>query len=272
MKKLFPIFILLMLANLIAAQVSKTVSITIAGTLSGLLTSTEKTTITDLSVIGTIDARDIQCMRDELTLLANLNLSGVNITAYTGSETYSPSNLENQLPVMSFYRMSPEFKKTTLRSIILPTSITDIGMLSFYGCSSLETIVCMINTPPTANNMAFYGISPTIYIPYGKTTTYRAVKEWQNFNYIEGSGTTGGTDNFSSNNNINIYPNPVKTELKIDFEKGSQFNIQNLSGQIVFTGDLTESSVIQTSHLSTGVYLIKFQMGKTFEYKKFVKE
>jgi len=272
MKKLFPIFIFLMLANLIAAQVIKTVNNTIAGTLSGSLTSTEKTTITDLTVIGTIDARDIQCMRDELTLLANLDLSGVNITAYTGSGTYSSSNLANQLPVMSFYRMTPELKKTTLRSIILPTTITAIGMLSFYGCSSLEKIVCMINTPPTAKDMAFSGISPTIYIPYGKTATYKAVTEWQNFNYIESSGTTDYTDNFSSNNKINIYPNPVKTELKIDFEGGSQFNIQNLSGQIVYTGDLTQSSVIQTSNLSTGVYLIKFKKGKTFEYKKIVKE
>jgi len=118
MKKLLPLFIFVILVNFVTAQVVKTINVSSSGTLSSLLTSNEKTTITDLTVIGTIDARDIQCMRDELTELANLDLSGVTITAYTGSGTYSTSNPANQLPDMSFYRMTPEYKKVSLHNII----------------------------------------------------------------------------------------------------------------------------------------------------------
>ena len=72
--------------------------------------------------------------------------------------------------------------------------------------------------------------------------------------------------------NIRIYPNPVKNELNIDFEGGSAFEIMNLMGQIVYNGNLIKNSIVQTSNLSSGVYLIKFKTGKSFEYKKILKE
>jgi hypothetical protein len=73
-------------------------------------------------------------------------------------------------------------------------------------------------------------------------------------------------------NNIKIYPNPVKSELKIDFEGGSTFEILNLMGQVVYTGNLIKNTIVQTSNLTSGVYLIKFKSGKSFEYKKIIKE
>jgi hypothetical protein len=71
---------------------------------------------------------------------------------------------------------------------------------------------------------------------------------------------------------INIYPNPVKDYLKIDFEGGSTFEILNLTGQVVYTGNLMNNSIVQTSSFSPGVYLIKFSTDKTFEYRKIIKE
>ena len=46
------------------AQVSKTINVTTAGTLSSLLTAEEKISVTNLTVTGNIDARDVMCMRD----------------------------------------------------------------------------------------------------------------------------------------------------------------------------------------------------------------
>ncbi len=74
------------------------------------------------------------------------------------------------------------------------------------------------------------------------------------------------------NNKINIYPNPFKNELRIDFEGGSTFEILNLMGQIVFNGNLAKNVTVQTANLSSGVYLIRFKTGKSFEYKKIIKE
>ena len=71
---------------------------------------------------------------------------------------------------------------------------------------------------------------------------------------------------------IKLYPNPVKTELIIDFDGGSTFEILNLMGQVVYNGNLIKSKIVQTSNLTSGVYMIKFSSGKTFEYKKLIKE
>jgi hypothetical protein len=64
----------------------------------------------------------------------------------------------------------------------------------------------------------------------------------------------------------------VKDYLRIDFEGGSTFEILNLMGQVVYTGDLNKNSIVQTSSLSPGVYMIKFTTGRTFEYRKIIKE
>ena len=81
-----------------------------------------------------------------------------------------------------------------------------------------------------------------------------------------------GINELGENNKIVIYPNPVKNELRIDFEGGSTFEILNLMGQVVLNGNLNNNTIVQTSNLTSGVYLIKLKKGKTFEYKKIIKE
>ena len=81
-----------------------------------------------------------------------------------------------------------------------------------------------------------------------------------------------GINEFGDNNIINIYPNPVKNEFRIDFEGGSTFEILNLMGQTVYSGNLMKNKTVQTSSLHSGVYLIKFKTKESFEYKKIVKE
>jgi hypothetical protein len=73
-------------------------------------------------------------------------------------------------------------------------------------------------------------------------------------------------------NKISIYPNPVKNELRIDFEGGSTFEILNLMGQAIYKDNLIKNTIVQTSNLSSGIYLIKFKMGNSFVYRKIIKE
>jgi hypothetical protein len=80
------------------------------------------------------------------------------------------------------------------------------------------------------------------------------------------------------NNNIgkiNVYPNPITNELMIEIEGNNEpvyFEILNTLGQVVFKGNLVEKTTVQTSNFAPGVYLIKFTNGKTFEFKKIIKE
>lgn len=74
--------------------------------------------------------------------------------------------------------------------------------------------------------------------------------------------------------NVKVYPNPVTNELTIEFEGNSvqtNFEILNSLGQVIFKGTIFEKAVIQTTSFTPGIYLIKLQSGKTFEFKKIIK-
>lgn len=215
MKKSLLLFILSFLVGVINAQVSKTINVATAGSLTKLLTTTEKSTITDLTVTGNIDARDVKCMRDEITSLANLDLKLVNIIAYNGTEGTHPQTGSfnypiNEMPGFSFSKSQTSISiNSTLKTIILPNNITSIGLMAFKYCealtnliipssvvwindwalcycTSLQTITCLSATPPTAGMSFGGGTSPTaVYVPVGSVSTYKAVLGWSQFNIVE---------------------------------------------------------------------------------------
>lgn len=123
-------------------QVSKIIKVETAGSLSTLLTEDEKSTVTDLTITGTIDARDLKCIRDQIAHITNLDLSNVNIAAYEGVATSTLTNSypANEMPRASFYRSGSSISTTTLASIILPNSLTSIGANAFYLCTYLNSI------------------------------------------------------------------------------------------------------------------------------------
>ena len=141
-----------------------------AGGLSSVLSSTDLNQISDLALSGTIDARDFKTMRDNMPLLANLDLSGVTIVAYNGvlgikalntlaldsietSEMDNPLNLKHELPLKieanrtaaATYPANeiPEsafYNKTTLLSFVLPNNVSLIGRYAFYYCNKLSSV------------------------------------------------------------------------------------------------------------------------------------
>ena len=98
--------------------------------------------ITSLSLTGIIDARDFKTMRDNMPALATIDLSGVTIAAYSGTEGTGGTNylyyVANSVPRNAFYDGTGG--KTSLRSIILPTSVTSIGTYAFRYCDGLSAI------------------------------------------------------------------------------------------------------------------------------------
>ncbi len=121
------------------AQVYDTANVTIPGTLNAVAKAYLRT-VSNLTVAGTIDARDFKTMRDSMTALTVLDLSGVNIAAYKGTNgtyrTYYIANYDttypsNAIPQHAFYL------KALLTSITLPNTITSIGDSAF--CSTFYT-------------------------------------------------------------------------------------------------------------------------------------
>ena len=88
------------------AQVSKTVNCT-AGALSTLLTVTEQNTVTNLTLTGTIDARDFKTMRDNMPVLAVIDMGAATIAVYTGTAGTNKTNTTygaNTIPDFAFSR------------------------------------------------------------------------------------------------------------------------------------------------------------------------
>jgi len=145
MKKLYLLFFICLFFGLILqAQNIKTIDV-IAGSLNTSLTYNERNTITDLTLTGTIDARDFKTMRDLMPHLAKLDLRDVTIAAYSGNEGTgiygvfgSKIYLANRIPECAFYK---DIIAKGLTTIIFPQTITSIGSDAFYNCVGLTDIL-----------------------------------------------------------------------------------------------------------------------------------
>lgn len=117
--------------------IPKTINVT-AGSLATVLNATELNGVNDLTLTGTIDARDFKTMRDRMPVLEKIDLSGVNIVAYIGTEgtasTTSTNYPANEIPQNAFY------PKYTLASVVLPLTINSIASQAFMYCNSLSSI------------------------------------------------------------------------------------------------------------------------------------
>ena len=118
----------------------ESVNVLNGGELINVLKNKGIANIADLTITGTIDARDFKLMRDSLKSLSTLDISAVSIAAYTGKEgtvsftstdTYYPSNT---IPQYAFSA------KKTLKSIVFPTTAVTIGGGSFANCEGLITV------------------------------------------------------------------------------------------------------------------------------------
>ena len=167
-------------------------------------------------------------------------------------------------------------------------------------CTATDDIIVTVSTPPSApviyqvgndlhstaltgnqwynDNGLISGATSQIYTPTTSshyfvilTDTIGCISDTSNILYV----VLTGLADFSNNNYLRIYPNPVGSELIIEIKGNNEilnFEILNTIGQVVFKGNLLDKTTVQTSNLSPGVYLIKLENGKTFEFKKIIKE
>ena len=143
MRKTLLFSVLLVITIVTQAQVSKTLNVA-AGGLASALTSEEKSTITNLTVTGTIDARDFKTIRDYMFLLTNLDLSNAKVAAYTGIEGTVGSQVNvypaNTFPASAFDYSNNSNYKSALVSVAIPSSITAIDVAAFKYCINIKSI------------------------------------------------------------------------------------------------------------------------------------
>jgi hypothetical protein len=172
MKSTILIFVCLCLSFVSYTQVSKTINVT-SGGLYSALTVTEKQTISNLNVTGTIDASDFKTMRDYMPLLAVIDLSGTTITAYSGQlGTRLSADPINSYPsnTIPYFAFRTNNGNLNLISFKFPSGVTYIDEYAFAGCKKLSSL-----TIPSGvtyiGNAAFLdcGALITINFPSGVT-------------------------------------------------------------------------------------------------------
>ena len=188
MKKIILFASCVFFSLILHAQVSKTLAVT-PGILTYELSSDEKNTITNLTLTGTINAKDFKLMRDEMPLLSVIDLSGARVSPYTGTggtQNFSTTYPANTIPDYCFSDISSGKGKSSLTSIVLPSNVEAIGSYSFMNCEGLISVIfpstlssigyyafknctalSSINLPSlvtTINNYAFYNCSKIVSI------------------------------------------------------------------------------------------------------------
>ena len=151
---------------------SLTLHVETSGTLSDLIFAAgmRPVNIVKLTLTGNLDDADFTCMRETMTSLVDVDLSGLN---YTYSVDFK--NKKNLLRVIlpanlgtigwdAFYGCS------SLTSITIPNSVTHIGKNAFYDCSSL-TSVTIPNRVTSIGNYAFASCDNLTSVTIGNSVT-----------------------------------------------------------------------------------------------------
>jgi len=246
-----------------------------SATLSGLTAGTYTCTVTDANSCSTITA---------VTLSEPAAIAGIQSPAICVGDNY---------PVGS----STYTAAGTYTDILTATN----------GCDSTVTTNLTVNPLPslavaaTDTNVCVYSSAVSlIAIPAGGTWSGAGIIGSTFSPAIAGAGTTiityaysdgnacsntaniamlidlcTGINKFKNNTSFTVYPNPVSDELIIEFQgnkNNTGFEIVNPIGQVIFNGNLLEKTLVQTSNFAPGVYLIKLKNGKSYEFKKIIKE
>ena len=82
---------------------------------------------------------------------------------------------------------------TSLTSITIPNSVTELGKACFYGCTSLTRVYCLGTTPPSCNDYYTFEnkASKTLYVPEESVDAYKSAMVWKDFGKIRPINTTG---------------------------------------------------------------------------------
>lgn len=180
--KRYILYLFLLCSPIIVAQNVQTITTTEGGKLSEMINNPEQ--LTELTVLGWIDARDFFFLRDNCPNLINLNIKEVKIAAYGEYPA-------NEIPKFALSRLKNTENWLDLRlssdkqKMITPTDTISASKMTFRidKTTDLSTIVLTADIPSGATILP----NPeTIKVEDGKLITFAVVSEsgeWKNYQY-----------------------------------------------------------------------------------------
>ncbi len=167
-----------------------------AGTLSSLIPETETGTIKDLTLFGTIDARDFEFMRTRMRL-SRLDISSVYIAAHGSSQAYAlpKSAFQGQgqlteviLPNNLNRINNAAFRQCGIESIVIPAGVRTYEYNVFLNASRLRDIWVGRETAEFINWCVLEGTNKaeiTLHVPNEKAVSnYSSKENWKEVGHI----------------------------------------------------------------------------------------
>ena len=167
---------------------NKTIVVAEPGTLADLLAGYDKTTITELTIIGSLNGYDIKVL-NELPNLSVLDMENVNLEIMPSYTFRGKTSLTSIVMPKTLKTIEYEaFVASGLTgNLIIPESVTTIGERAFSECSGLTGNLTIPESVTTIGRSAFSGCSGftgSLTIPESVTI----IGEWA---FLECSGLTG---------------------------------------------------------------------------------
>ncbi len=194
-----------------------------------------------------------------------LKIEYKNAGYYDELDNYSVSNDFINFQIWLYENGDIEFRYGAKHDTSLYS--TNIGIYPFY--DYLNTVPTQVGMEISSTNnfsmnspIANIGMStPNLNINVNNGMVYKFSSSFVSVNEI------------SSNFDISIYPNPVSTELRFNYNDKIVLNkiiIIDINGKIVKNITNFHNNTIDISDLKTGVYIVKFNSNKGLVTKKIV--
>lgn len=164
---------------------------------------------------------------------------------------------------------------TSLKTVTIPASVSSIGGDVFWACSALTSIYVNRSIPVdlTSSENVFYGVnktSCTLYVPVDTKTAYQAANQWKDFvNIVEFTTAVPRVDD----ERINIHPNPVVDNFKIDGLEGTiDLILMDINGKELLHKEILKDENVSVSEFPAGMYFVKLSNNGLNYKKKIIKK
>ena len=159
---------------------------------------------------------------------------------------------------------------TGLSNIEIPEFVTSIGSYAFAGCNNLKSISCYAKVVPSSPTNIFDNCPSdmTIYVPESSLYAYMSKLPWYLFN-VKALG--DGIEESSSS--FDIYPNPVKDEIRISSEEVIKgITIFDIYGRQLYDLTIRQQGEVKidVSDLNSGIYFVKVRFNNSETMKRVV--
>ena len=118
------------------------------------------------------------------TNLVIKNLSLPHITSI-GSNGFRRVKITNIVDLGEITEIPANYifaNNSSLKTVILPSAITDIGANAFNSCGTVDSFTCLAVTPPSLGTNVFLSTTLTkIYVPAGSVQAYKEASGWSSY-------------------------------------------------------------------------------------------